>query len=140
MGILQDLKLSNVQRTVHLSPVMHRRHKLVDKLHEQLMLAKAMAEGKTYEVATTRRIKNAETGSVTKVDGVRKAKPWWFVADNGKAFMQIKYGTKVLELLKGKTSIEIMSPDKLVSTIELLKKAVLDGELDEQIEKVVATA
>lgn len=137
MGILQELKLTNVQRTVRLSPVLHRRQKLVDKLHEQIMLAKAMAEGKQYEVAVTRRIKNLETGAVTKVEGVRNVKSWWFVADNGKAMFQVKYGTKVLELAKGKSSIEIASPDKLIPTIELLKKAVLDGELDGQIKSVV---
>ncbi len=137
MGILQELKLTNVQRTVHLSPVLHRRHKLVDKLHEQIMLAKAIAEGKQYEVATTRRIKNQETGEVKKVEMMRLVKPWWFVADSGKAMMQVKYGTKVLELAKGKSSIEIASPDKLIPTLELLKQATLSGELDGQIKSVV---
>lgn len=137
MGILQELKLSNMQRTVRLSPVQHRRHKLVDKLHEQLMLAKANSEGKTYEVAKTKRIKNAETGEVKKVDTMRQVKSWWFAADDGKIMFQVKYGTKVLQLAKGKTSIEIPSADKLITTIELLKKATLDGELDAQIEAVI---
>ena len=137
MGILQDLKLTNIQRNVHLSPTLHRRNKLVEKLHEQLMLAKANAEGKVYEVAAVRRIKNQETGEVTKVDVIKKIKPWFFAADNGKTMLQIKYGTKVLELAKGKSSIEIASADKLVMTIEQLKKAALDGELDTQIEAVL---
>jgi len=134
MGFLQELKLTNVQRTVRLSPVLHRRHKLVDKLHEQLMLAKAMADGNTYEVAVVRRRKDSETGAVTKVDGIRKVKPWFFTADSGKTMLQVKYGMKVLELAKGKASVEIASPEKLIPTIELLKQATLAGELDAQIE------
>jgi len=137
MGVLESLKLSNVQKTIRLSPIVLRRHKLVDKLHEQLMLAKAHAEGKSYEVAVTRRYKDAESGVVKKVEGIRIVKPWWFVADNGKTMMQVKYGTKLLELTKGKSSIEVGSMDRLVTTIELLKKAVLDGELDEQISKLI---
>jgi len=140
MAILDGFKLSNVQKNAHLSPVLKRRHKLVDSLHHQLMLAQATLDGKQYEVAVTRRYKDAETGIVKKVEGTRQVKPWWFVADSGKAMIQIKYGVRVLELAKGKSSIEIASPDKLVSTIELLKKAVLDGELDAQINSVAKHA
>lgn len=134
MGILNELKLSNVQRNNNLPPVMRRRFKLCDKLHEQLMLAKATAEGKPYEVAAIRRTKNAETGAVTKIETMRRVRQWWFVADSGKIMLQIKYGTKILELAKGKFSIEIATADKLIATIEQLKKATIDGELDLQIE------
>lgn len=137
MGVLDTLKLSNAQKTVHLSPVLHRRHKLVDKLHEQLMLANATSEGKTFEVPVVRRSKDAETGMISKVEGKRKVKQWWFQTDSGKTMFHVKYGMKLLELAKGKSSIEIGTMDKLIPTIELLKKAVLDGELDAQIKSVV---
>lgn len=137
MAILDGLKLSNVQKSIRLSPIMMRRHKLVDKLHEQLMLAKAMAEGKDYEIAAVKRHKDRETGVIQKMETTRKVRPWWFVADSGKTMMQVKYGTKVLELAKGKISIEIASADKLIATIEQLKKAALDGELDGQIESAL---
>lgn len=137
MGILSELKLSNVQRSLNIPPVVHRRNKLVDKLHEQLMLAKATAEGKPYEVTAVRRIKNQETGEIKKLEMMRQVKKWWFVADDGKLMLQIKYGTKVIQLAKGKSSIEVGAVDKLIPTIELLKKATLDGELDSQIEAVI---
>ncbi len=136
MGILGELKLSNVQRNVHLSPVLQRRNKLVASLHNQLQLATSLAEGKTYEIAGVKRYKNAE-GEVIKTDVMRKVKPWFFISENGKAMMQVKYGTKVLELAKNKSSIEIASPDKLIPTIEQLKKAVIAGELDAHIEAVL---
>jgi len=134
MGILSELKLTNVQRNNNQPPALRRRFKLAEKLHEQLLLAQANAEGKSFEVAKTRRIKNTETGVVSKVESMRRVRQWWFVAESGKVMLQIKYGTKVLELAKGKSSIEIATADKLISTIEQLKKAVLDGELDSQIE------
>lgn len=137
MAILDGLKLSNVQKSVRLSPVMMRRHKLADKLHEQLMLAKAMAEGKDYEIAAVKRHKDRETGVIQKMETTRKVRPWWFVADSGKTMMQVKYGVKMIEFTKGKYSIEIGSTEQLIPTIELLKKAVLEGELDSQIKNVV---
>jgi hypothetical protein len=85
----------------------------------------------------TRRFKDTESGVIKKVEGTRKVKGWWFMGESGQILMQIKYGSKVLELSKGKSSIDIGNPDKLIPTIELLKKAVLEGELDAQIEKVV---
>lgn len=61
-------------------------------------------------------------------------KAWWFVADNGKLVLSVRYGTKVLELAKGKWAVEVGSEKDLVPTLELLKGAVLAGELDTQIE------
>jgi hypothetical protein len=47
----------------------------------------------------------------------------------------IKYGTKVIELAKGKPSIELPNQEELISTLELVKKAVEAGELDQQIDQ-----
>jgi hypothetical protein len=40
----------------------------------------------------------------------------------------------VLELTKGKVAVEVGSEKDLVPTLELIKTAVLNGELDTQIE------
>jgi hypothetical protein len=42
--------------------------------------------------------------------------------------------TKVLELAKGKVAVEVGTEKDLVPTLELIKTAVLNGELDTQIE------
>ena len=42
--------------------------------------------------------------------------------------------TSVLELAKGKPSVEIDSPQDLIKALEVIKGAVEAGELDEQIE------
>ena len=48
--------------------------------------------------------------------------------------LSVRYGTKVLELAKGKWAVEVGGDKELVPTLELLKGAVLAGELDAQIE------
>ena len=48
--------------------------------------------------------------------------------------MNIRYGSRVIDLAKGKSSIEMATVDDLVPTLELVKKAVEAGELDAQIE------
>jgi hypothetical protein len=61
-------------------------------------------------------------------------KAWWFVADNGKLSLCVRYGTKVLELAKGKHAVEVGTGKDLLDVLDVIKKAVLAGELDAQIE------
>nr|WP_307789184.1 DUF6641 family protein [Janthinobacterium sp. NKUCC06_STL] len=64
----------------------------------------------------------------------KRVKPWWFTDDSGKLCMVVKYGTKPLELSKGKVAIELASRADVIPTLETLKAAVSAGELDAQIE------
>ena len=52
--------------------------------------------------------------------------------------LQIRYGTRVIELAKGKNSIEIASGTELLSVLETVKKSVESGELDTQIDAASA--
>jgi excinuclease UvrABC ATPase subunit len=90
--------------------------------------------GKTYSPIRTRTVKDKLTGERRTVEAVKRVKQWWFVADNGKVCLQVRYGTRVLELAKGKNSIEIANGEELVSVLEIVKKSVESGELDAQIE------
>jgi hypothetical protein len=40
----------------------------------------------------------------------------------------------VVEITKGKTAVEVATPNDLIPTLELIKKAVDAGELDIQLE------
>ena len=99
-----------------------------------LELAKAQQAGSTFAPTKFRSVKDATTGERKQVETNKRVKAWWFVADNGKLVLSVRYGTKVLELAKGKWAVEVGSEKDLVPTLELLKGAVLDGELDAQIE------
>ena len=54
--------------------------------------------------------------------------------DSSKVCLQVRYGTRVLELAKGKNSIEIADGEELLSVLEVVKRSVESGELDAQIE------
>jgi hypothetical protein len=97
-------------------------------------LAKAQQSGSTFAPTKFRSVKDATTGERKQVETNKRVKAWWFVADNGKLVLSVRYGTKVLELAKGKWAVEVGSEKDLVPTLELLKGAVLDGDLDTQIE------
>ena len=75
-----------------------------------------------------------DTGQRKQVEVVKRIKQWWFVADSGKLVLNVRYGTKLLELAKGKWAVEVGSEKDLVPTLELLKGVVLAGELDAAIE------
>jgi hypothetical protein len=60
------------------------------------------------------------------------------VNEQGKLCVSIRYGTQVMELAKGKTSIEVESAQALIRALELVKQAVEGGELDTQINNASA--
>jgi hypothetical protein len=47
--------------------------------------------------------------------------------------LSVRYGSKPLELAKGKNAIELSQASEIVPTLELIKSAVVAGELDEAI-------
>ena len=133
MTALSNLKLVAAKRTRQ-EPVVQRRNRLVAKIYEQRQLAEAQLQGKSYEPKTFRNVKNLETGARVSVETVKRVKPWWWTAESGKVCLNVKYGSKVVELAKGKTAIEIGTTAELLPTLDALKFAVLAGELDSQIE------
>ena len=54
--------------------------------------------------------------------------------EQGRLCVSIRYGTQVIELSKGKYSIEVADEPALISALETVKQAVDAGELDAQIE------
>lgn len=139
MSALANLKLVAAKKPTHLSPVVIRRNKVIDRLHEQLEMAKARQEGRTYAPTRMRSVKNAETGVTTAIEMPKRLKQWWWTADNGKLCLSLRYGAKVVEIAKGKTAVELAGEKDLVETLEILKQAVESGELDAQIEAVVGS-
>ena len=133
MSALNSLKLVAAVRINVMSPVQFRRNKLAAKLADQIELAKAMKEGKTYVATRVRNVKDRITGEVTSVEQTRKVRPWWFRAESGRTCIHLKYGSRTLDFAKGKNSVEVVNETELVSVLETLKKAVESGELDVQM-------
>ena len=68
-----------------------------------------------------------------QVEVPKRVKSWVFTAENGKTAVAIRYGSRVLELARGKFAVEIASPAQLIPTLELIKTAIDAGELVEQL-------
>ena len=134
MSTLGNLKLTAETKPQHIAPVQQRRNKLSHRLWEQIQLAKSQVDGTEFVLKKYRSFKDQETGLRKQIEVPKRIRPWWFVAANGKVCISIKYGTSVLELAKGKPSVEVDSPQDLIKVLEAIKGAVEAGELDGQIE------
>lgn len=135
MATLASLKLVASKKPTNQPPVLQRRNKLSSKVFEQIQLAHAQSRGESYAPTKNKTVTNIG-GERVVVTVPKRIKPWWFVAENGKCCIAIRYGAKVIELAKGKTAIEVANPDALIEALEAVNVAVLAGELDSQIEAV----
>jgi len=63
----------------------------------------------------------------------RRPPSWFWTADDGKVYFTLRYGTRVIQIAKGKSAIEVGEKRQLVAVIEALKQAVAAGEMDQQL-------
>ena len=133
MSQLATLKLTAAKKPATQPLIMQQRSKMAKRLFEQMELARSQRDGTAY---IQMRVK-----TITGIDGVPKSievqkrvKAWWFTADNGKLCLLVRYGSKVIELARGKTAVEVTTLDELVSALATIKAAVEAGELDAQIQ------
>ena len=134
MSTLDGLKLTTAKKPTHIPAIIFRRNKLSNKLWEQIQLAKSHIDGTPFVVTKFKSVKDRETGLRRQVEIPKRIREWWFRNDAGKVCVSVKYGTKVIELAKGKHSVEVENAQALVKALETIKLAVEQGELDAQIE------
>ncbi len=134
MSTLNALKLTAVQKPTSLPQVQQRRDKLIKRIWEQIELSKAEQNGTTFAPIKFRSYTDKETGVRKQVETNKRVKAWWFTADNGKLALSVRFGPKVLELAKGKYAVELADEGEIVNTLEIIKRAVLNGELDAAID------
>ena len=133
MSTLNALKLVAVKKPASLPAVVQRRNKVLAKLWEQLKLAEAEQAGTHYAPTKYKKLKDAE-GNVRTIEVPKRIKPWWFTSESGNTCVALRYGSKVIEIAKGKTAIELFNKQELVTTLTTLKAAIQAGELDSQID------
>jgi len=134
MATLASLKLTSAVKPTNVPAIQVRRNKLARRLWEQMELAKAQLAGEQFTVTKFRSVVERDTGMRKQVEVQKRIKQWWFTADNGKLALSVRYGARLLELAKGKFAVEVASDKELVPTLELIKAAVLNGELDTAID------
>ncbi len=135
MSTLDSLKLVADTKQRHLPAIQIKRNKLAAKLWEQMRLAQSQIDGIPFVVTKFRSFTDKETGLRKQKEVSKRLKPWWFVNDSGKVCFSVRYGSQTLELAKGKMSVQVDSGAELVKAFGLLKQAVEEGELDEQLDK-----
>jgi hypothetical protein len=133
MSTISKLKLITSKKERNTDPIIVRRTKLATKIEEQFQLATAQKEGRIY---APKRIKNVtnENGERVAVESAKRIKEWYWTTANKKINLSVRYGSKTLTLNnKGANCIELSTGEELISTLVMLKEAVIAGELDEAI-------
>jgi hypothetical protein len=135
MTLISKLKLVTAKRERITNPVILRRNKLVFKIQEQIEIANAKLNGTLF---TSKRIKKVkkDNGEIIDLETTKRVKEWFWETDSNKINLSIRYGSKTLVLNnKGANCIEINGKEELVTTLNLIKESVVNGELDEAITK-----
>jgi len=110
------------------NPILNRRRKLVAKIEEQ----ERLASDSDYAPTKMKWTKGAD-GADHRVAVPKRVKRWWVETDEGKALLTVRYGSKPIEFAKGKAAIALSSSAEVAPTLAVIKKAVLEGELDAQL-------
>ena len=135
MSILSELKTVSVVRPKSQPSIVIRRNKLISKLHDQLQCVQAKIKGEEF-IQTKYVSLKKDNGERVELAKQKRLKPWWFTSESGNLTFELKYGNKKLEIVKGKTGVEVNSLNELEKVVEVLKKAVAEGELDESLNAV----
>ena len=106
-------------------PVMKRREKMLSQLEQQ----RNLAMDPSYTIVQQRWVKD-ENGVKQPVERHKQIKRWWLRNGMGDCLLIIRYGSRVLELQKGKAAIDVGGEANLVSVIEEIMRMTKEGELD----------
>lgn len=134
MSTLNSLKLVVGKRTRHLAPIVQKRNKLSTKIQEQLELCEAHLAGKIYAPRRLKTVINSDTGEKSIIAVTKRVKEWYWMTQNGKMNIALKYGASTLVLGKtGANAIEVENHAQVIDVLKLLKNALDAGELDQAI-------
>ena len=133
MSALNSLKFVSAKRPNQIPEIQVRRNKMSNRLWSQIQLATALQKGENYTERRFRTMRDKHTGETRSVELNKRVRQMWFVGENGKVCLQVKYGSRVLDFGRGKNAIEVNSADELINALTTLKNAIELGELDSQL-------
>ena len=129
---LAQLKLTAAKKPTHISPSFHRRLKLLRRLDEQILCARAHAEGGEFTATRKRKVLDSDGNAVVK-QVPKQLRVWWWMQESGKIAFSVRYGTAVVPLSSKANAIEVANMTELVSALSIIHAAVAAGDLDTQI-------
>jgi hypothetical protein len=140
MPILETLTLTETARKREVSREHGFRTKLLDAIDLQIAAITAEVNGQPFKRTVQRWANNGETGNREQTVVQVRFRPWWWKdAASGSVLLELRYANKTVEIKPGKPAITVGTMDKLIPTLEQIKKAVAAGELDKPIIAIVAT-
>ncbi len=119
---LADVKLVSAVRPTFQDPVALKRSKFISRVSEQLEIANNLMTGEQIPFTSFH--------DPVSLKRPRKVSPWWWIDKEGKYLMAIKYGSKVIELAKGKSAVQAETLEQIIEVLKSLKQATSNGELD----------
>lgn len=126
MAILTDLKFSTQAKPLFKDPIMIRRTKFMERVDEQIVLVTRHIEGNEAPSAVVVETEDLGSGVVSK-----QSATWWWKEKSGRYLLAFKYGSKTLELQKGKPSVQCESLQEVKKVLEMVFTATDKGELDQ---------
>ncbi len=111
-AIEQALALVPVTKPKTLNPVVQRRTRLLKSLRRQQTMVQSYKAGEKTQ------------------------RTWFWMNEEGKIYLQIKYGKLSLELSKGKFAIQCGSLDDVASNLQIVETLVNKGEFDVMLTSV----
>jgi hypothetical protein len=130
MSKINGLQLVAYERANSTDPKLKRRRKLLDKLTEQ----QRIAEDNRYQPTAQKWVDGVD-GERKRIEVPKRVKRWWGKDANGNTVLTVRYGSKLLELAKGKQAIKLASDADVAKTLHMIAEAVEAGELDAAIEQ-----
>jgi hypothetical protein len=134
VNTLASLKLTTAKKPRSLPAIVKKRTKLLQKLGEQRELALAQVEDRNYVPKRLRTVRDIRTGERVVLEMPVRIKPWWWMGERGEILFAVFYGSKTIELSKGKSAIELTKTADLLPAIDIVINAVKNSELDAQLE------
>lgn len=134
MAALGKLALRTVERQPQTDPIIHRRQKVVDAIHQQKQVLAAHLKGETLNVERRKRVRNAD-GEVLWENTKVPLRAWFFEKDSG-WYVQCRYGARVL-LVDGKhNAVFVPKLEQVADVLDAFAAAAQAGELDQAIVQV----
>ncbi len=134
MNILDTLTLSVVsKRAENDTPHLALRRKMAAAIDEQIIGAKAELEGRHYSRSTVKVVKHADTGEQERRTVERSLRRWWWKTADG-VHLELKFANKPVKI-GSNSSIVVGDITNLVTIMETVKQAVVNGELDDALKQ-----
>jgi hypothetical protein len=114
---ISNTKVRAQQRNLKVfSPLLSVETNLVKRFGSKFSLPKHKQQEDSFTTTRFHTIKEAD-GTRRSVELPKRVRAWWWITENGKLALNVRYGARAIEISKGKTAVEIANANDLVPTL-----------------------